>query len=117
MIATLIIAVLTVILFLCSVLFFPTVGKKRKFKIYSLIPLVGGIAVIVFGDLRFGEVLASFIENTSVNPIKILVLFLSMTVYSLILDRTGFFAYISCAVLKKSGHNQMTVFMSLYAVI
>lgn len=117
MIATLIIAVLTVALFLCSVLFFPTVGKKRKFKIYSLIPLVGGIAVIIFGELRFGEVLASFTENTSVNPIKILVLFLSMTVYSLILDRTGFFAYISCVVLKKSGHNQMTVFMSLYAVI
>lgn len=117
MIATLIIAVLTVVLFLSSVLFFPTLGKNGKFKIYSLIPLIGGIAVIIFGELRFGEVLASFTENTSVNPIKILVLFLSMTVYSLILDRTGFFAYISGVVLKRAGHNQLTVFMSLYTVI
>lgn len=117
MIVTLILAAITVVLFLCSVLFFPTVGKKRKIKLYSLIPLLGGIAVILFGDLEFSEVLSSFTENSSVNPIKILILFLSMTVYSLILDKTGFFAYISGVVLKKAGHNQTTVFLSLYMVI
>ncbi len=114
MLVSLTIAVITVVLFLLSVLFFPSIGKV---KIYSWIPLIGGIFTVMLGDLSISEVVACFIENSSVNPIKILVLFLSMTVYSLILDKTGFFAYISGIVLKKSGHNQLVVFLSLYAVI
>ncbi|MBE6535913.1 MAG: hypothetical protein E7677_04750 [Ruminococcaceae bacterium] len=117
MTSTIIIAVVTVVLFMASVLFLPSVGKNGKFKIYPLIPFVGGILMILFGNLSIGQVLTSFTENTSVNPIKILVLFLSMTVYSLILDRTGFFGYISGVVLKHAGHNQYAVFFSLYAVI
>ena len=117
MISTIIIAVVTVALFMTSVLFLPSIGKAGKFKIYPLIPFIGGILMIFFGDLSLKQVLASFTENTSVNPIKILVLFLSMTVYSLILDRTGFFGYISGVVLKHTGHSQYAVFFSLYAVI
>ncbi len=107
-------AVVTIALFLLSVLFFPSVGR---IKIYSFIPLIGGILLVIFGSLTWSEVFASFTENTSVNPVKILVLFLSMTVYSLILDRTGFFAYVSGVVLKKAGNSQITVFLALYAVI
>ncbi len=107
-------AAITILLFLLSVLFFPSVGRV---KIYSFIPLVGGILLVIFGSLTWNEVLVSFIENTSVNPIKILVLFLSMTVYSLILDRTGFFSYISGMVLAKAGNSQIRVFTALYAVI
>ena len=117
MTSTIIIAVVTVALFMASVMLLPSVGKGEKFKIYPLIPFVGGILMILFGNLSIGQVLTSFTENTSVNPIKILVLFLSMTVYSLILDRTGFFGYISGVVLKHAGHNQYAVFFSLYAVI
>ena len=117
MIVMLATAILTVALFLLSVLFFSTVGKNKKFKIYSLIPLIGGFFMVALGSLTWSDVLTSFTENTSVNPIKILVLFLSMTVYSLILDKTGFFGYVSGVVLKKAGHNQLTVFLSMYAVI
>lgn len=117
MIATVAIAVITIILFLVSVIFFPCVGKREKIKIYPLIPLAGGALTVAFGGLSMQRIWAAFTENTSVNPIKILVLFLSMTVYSLILDRTGFFAYISGAVLKKAGDSQMRIFISVYAVI
>ncbi len=117
MITMLAVAILTVALFLLSVLFLPTVGKSKKIKIYSLIPLIGGFFMVALGDLTWREVLVSFTENTSVNPVKILVLFLSMTVYSLILDRTGFFGYVSGVVLKRAGHNQFTIFFSLYMVI
>ncbi len=107
-------AAITILLFLLSVLFFPSVGRV---KIYSFIPFIGGILLIIFGNLTWNEVFTSFTANTSVNPIKILVLFLSMTVYSLILDRTGFFAYVSGIVLAKTGNSQIKVFMALYAVI
>ena len=114
---TLAIAVVTIVLFLLSVLFFSSVGKKIKIQIYPLIVLGGGLAAVLFGSLTFGDVIECFVEDSSVNPIKILVLFLSMTVYSLILDKTGFFVYISNAVLKRAGHNQYILFLSLYAVI
>ncbi len=117
MVASLTVSVITVLLFLVSVLFFPTVGKKRGFKIYPFIPLVGAILIILVGPLSMREVISCFAENTSVNPVKILVLFLSMTVYSLILDKTGFFVYVSNAVLKRAGHDQYKLFLSLYAVI
>ena len=109
-----IVAVITVLIFISSVLFFPSVGKV---KIYPFIPLAGGVIMVALGDVSWANVLSAFTENSSVNPIKILVLFLSMTVYSLILDRTGFFGYISGVVLKRAGHKQMTVFLALYAVI
>ena len=117
MITMLVIAILTVVAFLLSVLFFPSIGKRVKIKIYAFIPLIGGFFMVLLGDLSWKEVFVSFTENSSVNPMKILVLFLSMTVYSLILDKTGFFGYISGVVLKRAGHNQFTVFFSLYFVI
>jgi arsenical pump membrane protein len=117
MIASLTVSLITVAAFLLSVLFFPTIGKKGKLKIYSLIPFVGAFLIIALSPLTVKEVISCFTENTSVNPVKILVLFLSMTVYSLILDKTGFFVYISNAVLKRAGHNQFKLFLSLYAVI
>ena len=117
MITMLVIAILTVVDFLLSVLFFPSIGKRVKIKIYAFIPLIGGFFMVLLGDLSWKEVFVSFTENSSVNPMKILVLFLSMTVYSLILDKTGFFGYISGVVLKRAGHNQFTVFFSLYFVI
>ena len=117
MVAMLTIALITVALFLSSVIFFPSVGKNKKIKIYSLIPMAGAVLMVAVGDISWRDVFFSFTENTSVNPIKILVLFLSMTVYSLILDKTGFFRYVSGLVLKKSGRDQRVVFLSLYAVI
>ncbi len=117
MFAMLAVAVITVVVFLLSVLFFPSVGKRKMIKIYSWIPLIGAVIMVAVGDIKWSEVFSAFIENSSVNPIKILILFLSMTVYSLILDKTGFFRYISGVVLKKSGHNQFVIFMSLYTVI
>lgn len=114
MLATLIIALATVLTFILSVLFFPSVGRM---KLYPFIPLAGGIGMLFSGAVTLSDVFECFTANTSVNPIKLLVLFLSMTVYSLILDRTGFFAYVSAVVLKRAGHSPLSVFIALYAVI
>ena len=53
------VALITVALFLLSVVFFPSVGKKRKIKIYSLIPLVGAVLMIAVGAC----IIAPMIEN------------------------------------------------------
>lgn len=115
------IAAVTVILFILSILLFPQIkygkDKQRSFKIYPLIPLIGGLFMIPFGGLSLETVIASFTEDSSVNPIRILVLFLSMTIFSLILEQTGFFEHISGIILQKAGHSQIRAFLSFYTII
>lgn len=118
MLITLLISFIVVGVFIASILFLPSVVvRKHNIKIYSLIPIIGAIVLIMSERVDFGYVVKAFSENTSVNPLKILVLFLSMTTFSLLLEQTGFFAYISTKVLERAGHNQYVVFLSLYAVV
>ena len=120
------IAGITVVLFILSILFFPAVMLRyhrkqelcfKSIKIYPLIPLTGAVVMLIAGCVRMEAILDSFLANSSVNPIRILVLFLSMTVFSLILDQTGFFGYVSGVILQRSGNNQYRIFLTLYAVI
>lgn len=118
MFTTLLISMIIISVFIASILFFPSlVIRKHTIKLYSIIPIIGAIILIMFGRVDFFHVIRSFSENTSVNPLKILILFLSMTTFSLILEQTGFFAYISTKVLEKTGNNQFVVFISFYIVI
>ncbi len=118
MLATLVISFVIICVFVASILFFPSlIVRKHTIKVYSLIPVVGAVILLMCGRVDFFRVIEAFSENTSVNPLKILVLFLSMTTFSLILEQTGFFAFVSTRVLEKAGKNQFAVFISLYAVI
>ncbi len=136
--SVLVIAMITIVLFILSILFCPKITfplsissrkskntnesewtKKRKyeFKIYPFIPLCGAFGMLLCGKVSSEGIVRAFCADSSVNPIRILVLFLSMTVFSLILDQTGFFDYISGIVLQRSGNNQHRIFLSLYCVI
>lgn len=119
MLIAVIIATISILAFILCILFQVKIPRKGviSVKLYPIVPLLGGLLMLVFGVIRISDVKDAFLQNSSVNPIKILILFLSMTIFSLILDRTGFFGYISGVVLKKAGHNQTVVFLSLYAVI
>ncbi len=118
MLATLIISLMVICVFVASILFFPSlIVRKHTIKVYSLIPIIGAVILIMCGRVDFFGVIGAFSENTPVNPLKILVLFLSMTTFSLVLEQTGFFAFISTRVLEKAGKNQFAVFLSLYTVI
>ena len=116
--SALIIGIITIIVFISSVIFIPSVSLKgKRVKIYPIVPILGALCMIMAKVIPFGRVIESFLENTSVNPIKILVLFLSMTVFSLILEQTGFFSYASSYVLRKAGKSQYKIFIELYCVI
>ena len=114
-----IIACITIVFFLFCILFSINfkIGEKIRIPGYILVSILGGLAMIACGQISVGDIASAFSANTSVNPIKILVLFLSMTVFSLILERTDFFKFISSAVLKRSGENQYVIFLSLYAIV
>ncbi len=118
MFVALLISFIVIVVFVASILFFPSfVIRRHTVKIYSIVPIIGAVFLVMFGGIKFSGIVDAFSANTSVNPLKILVLFLSMTVFSLILEQTGFFEFISSKVLQKAGNSQFAVFLSLYAVV
>jgi len=84
---------------------------------YWLIPFFAAVLLIAFGGIGFGEVLHGISGDTAINPLKILVLFISVAVLSIFLDETGFFRYLANAVLKKSGSSQIKLFTAFYITI
>lgn len=118
MILTVIIAALTVISMVLAVLIKPyiTVGKI-KLGLYWIVCFVGALLIIATGGISIGKVIDGITANTSVNPLKILTLFLSMTLLSVYLGDAGFFDYVADKIFLKSKGGQLKLFLILYVVV
>ena len=66
--------------------------------------------------VSISEVGQSLVANTSINPIKILVIFITLTLISVFLDEIGFFKYLANATLKRAKGSQIKLFISLYLI-
>ena len=118
MILTVTIAGITAIGMVISVLTKPYIKLgKAQVGLYWLICLLGAIMMLLFGCIDLSSVFLGITANTSVNPIKILTLFLSMTLLSVYLGDAGFFDYVADTVFLKSKGGQMRLFLILYAVV
>ena len=118
MILTVTIAGITALSMVLCVLTKPYIKiAKGQVGLYWLICLLGAIMMLLFGCIDLSSVLTGITANTSVNPIKILTLFLSMTLLSVYLGDAGFFDYIADTVFLKSKGGQMRLFLILYAVV
>lgn len=115
MIPTIIISVITFILITLSILFFPVIKiGKIKLGTYWIIALLGALILLIFSFAPIQEVGKELISNTSVNPLKIIVLFFSMTILSIYLDEVGLFKYLASVAAKKAKNNQYALFILLY---
>lgn len=90
---------------------------KIKIGSYWIISLVGAAILICSGSIPLGYLASELTAATSINPLKILVLFFSMTSISVFLDEAGFFRYLANLALRKTGKNQTGLFFVLYAVV
>ena len=117
MIPTIIIASITFISVTLSILFFPRI-KIKNFSIstYWVIALIGAIILLVFQFATIGEVFKELTSNSSINPLKIIILFFSMTILSIFLDEVGLFKYLASVAAKKSKNNQYVLFTILYGL-
>ena len=115
MIATIIIASVTFVGVIASILFFPHfhIGKFRL-DTYWMIALVGAIVLLACGFAPIKEVGEQLVSDGSINPIKILVLFFSMTTISVILDELGLFRFLASVASSKAKENQYVLFLLLY---
>ncbi len=122
------VAALTSVALLVLVFVKPSVTLRRKahggtpareisVSIYWIAPLIGALALVAGGALSPAETLAGLTAATAVNPLKILVLFLAMTLMSVFLDGAGFFRYLALTVLRRAGGSQRRVFVYLYLTV
>ena len=117
------IAVLSIFLVTCAALITLVFVKPavmiggKKISIFWLAPLCGAIALTVGGFITPAEIAAGLTSAGDVNPIKILLLFFSMTMMSVYLDEIGFFRLLAHKVLGRAKGSQTTLFFLLYGLV
>ncbi len=112
------ISAITCLTMICAVLFFPKIKIGRlSIGSYWVVTLVGATALLISGAVDLKTVGSALVANTAINPLKILVLFISMTVLSIFLDELGFFRYLASVTLKRAGTSQLKLFLLLYVTV
>ena len=118
MIYSVIVAVLVSISIILLILFKPNIKIKNiSISTFFIPALIGAIILLVFNIVPIKNVFDAFTSTSSVNPIKVLVLFISTAMISISLDELGFFKYIAIKALNKFHNNQYTLFFILYALV
>ena len=118
MIATIVISILTCALLISSILFFPKLKIKNiEINTYWIVCSIGAFFILLFNCISINEVVDGLFSNSIINPIKILLLFFSMTFLSIFLDEVGFFKYLSFLLVKNFKSNQKVLFISLYLMV
>ena len=117
MIPTIVISLIAFILIFLSILFFPNIKiGKVKLGTYWIIALIAAVILLSFSFAPIQEVFAQLTSNTSVNPLKIILLFFSMTLLSIFLDEVGLFRHLAVVAAKKANKNQYSLFIILYGL-
>ena len=115
MVPTLIISITTFLLVTLSILLFPriTIGRVRL-STYWIIAVVGATILLATQLAPITEVFSQLTSNASINPIKIILLFFSMTILSIFLDEVGLFKYLAGVASSKAKDNQFALFAIFY---
>ncbi len=118
MILTVIVSGITVIGLISSVLFFPKIHVgKREFSTFWMVGLIGAFCVFLCGGITLKGFWQGLTASQGMNPLKILILFLSMTFLSVFLDEVGFFSYLATHVTAHVKGGQKTLFFVVYGLV
>lgn len=117
MVPTLIIAITTFVLITLSILVLPhiQIGKFRL-DTYWIVALLGAVILLSAQLAPIDEVFHQLTSDAAINPLKVLVLFFSMTVISIFLDEFGLFHYLAALATKKAKGNQVALFFAIYVL-
>lgn len=103
---------------IASVLFCPRVRLGRiSLDVYPFVALLGAAIMVAAGGISAEALWDALTADSSINPIKILLLFLSMTVLSVFLDEVGFFRYLANKALRLAGKSQTRTFAIVYVTV
>lgn len=115
---TIIISTLTIVCLIISIIFKPTITiKNKEIQTFWIIPLIGLLFLILFKQINLELIKSSLFSDSSINPIKILILFLSISFLSISLDEAGFFKLCALKATNIKGDNQKILFISLSIIV
>jgi arsenical pump membrane protein len=113
-----IIFLITSLLIILSFFFYPKIKiSKYEFSSYWIIAIIGAILSLIFKQITFNQVFSSLVNESSMNPTKLIVIFICMAVLSLYLDEIGFFKYLANIVIKKFNRSKWQLFFGLYSIV
>ncbi len=118
MIATIVVSSITILAILIMLIVKPTFTvKSKEISFYWIIALVGAILLLAIGCISPRETWAGLTRQTSVNPLKLLVIFFGMTFLSVFLDEMNLFEYLASVAVRKSKATQKSLFLTLYITV
>ena len=110
--------IVTIITMVASLLFFPKINiKKYSIDSYWVVVLLGATVLIILGVIDLSSLWSSLTNNKGMNPIKLVILFIMMTVLSLFLDEIGFFKWLALYLVRIIRGKQITLFLVIYAMV
>ena len=114
---SILIFIFTIVCMIFFIIFKPEI-KIFKYNISSfwLITLIGSILTILTKSVSLTSIWTNITSKT-MNPIKILILFISLSFISISLDELNFFNYLSSFALKKAKGNQYKIFFTIYIMV
>jgi len=102
-------------LFLVSIFLYPAINIKNvQISTFWIPPFAAAVFLISSGNVPFENIASIFSKNSSISPVKILILFISMTFLSVVLDELGFFKYLAEVATKRAGKKQLHLFTAVY---
>lgn len=117
MIPTLVISATSFVGITLSILFFPHIKIKRAVvDTYWIVALIVAFILLAFAFVPIQEVFKELTSDSDINPLKILVLFFSMTVISIYLDEIGLFRFLAGVAIKRAKSSQYVLFFILYVL-
>lgn len=100
-----------------AIIFKPNIKiGKITFQPFWLITLLGALFVLCTSQIDLSSLWTNLTAG-KMNPIKILVLFISLSMISISLDELNFFNYLSYKALNKSNGSQYRIFFSIYLLV
>ena len=117
MILSIVIFIFTIVSMITCIIFFPSLKiKKITIQTFWIVTLLGALIILCSNTIDISSLFNSMTSGT-MNPIKILVLFISLSMISISLDELNFFNYLSSKVLNKAKGNQYKIFFSIYFLV
>lgn len=118
MVATITVSVLTIAEMLIFLIFKPSLTIKGKsISFYWLVALAGAISLLLLGCIEPIEAWQGLTRDTSVNPLKLLVIFFGMTFLSVFLDEMNLFEYLASFAVRHAKSTQKSLFLMLYLMV
>lgn len=102
---------------LCVIFDWKIKTKHFTFCWYWIVCLIGALVCVVCGFIKTDSLKNVFVSSGGMNPMQILIIFISASSLSVLLDKIGFFNYVAQLALNKSKSSQTKIFFTFNIII